>query len=597
MIGKINTSFKKIKLLNIKKLTRINIFLKKSKLINNGKKILFLIVFVFFSGCKFEKKIKILENNTSNRPNVIFILADDFGIMDSQVYAQKFSGIQPSEMFYETPNINRLVDEGVAFSQAYATQLCSPTRASIMTGKFASRLGFTTALPPTKTYYNQNLPIPKGYYPNDVLEHKDHIKIEQALINGISNAAVSAGTPIDEGKDELFISEALKDYHSAFIGKWHLGGFGAKGYQPADQGFEPLAWFDAGGSKYYDWKKYWDEKAKKQFPKMPQENLEIGNSGDITNEDYLTDDLTVQALNYIEQRSKITETPFFLYFSHFAVHSPYQGKEDEVVYFNSKPTKGWNGHKDTTYASMIKSMDRSVGLILEKLKETGLEDNTLVIFMSDNGGIDSKITPNGKGTDNSPFLGGKACLTEGGIRVPLIFRWKGKIEQGKWVDVPVDCTDIYPTILEVAGYDEKAISRKNKLDGQSMFDLLSDVDNFKESYTKKTHYWHYPFNVIYNSPYEPLALTPHSAIRDGDYKLIYDWYGRLYLYNIEVDPFEKNDLASEMTDLRDNMFKKLMDWLTINVEKRYWPKINPEYNSKKESRDVPFKNMFSTIVN
>lgn len=564
--------------------------------INPSKEIFILLAFVFFLGCKSEKQENIFEKITSNRPNIIFILADDFGIMDSQAYALKFTETDPSKMFYETPNINSLIDEGVAFSQAYGTQLCSPTRASIMTGKYASRLGITTALPPTKTYYNQSSQIPEGYYANDVLEHKDNIKIEQALINGISNAAVSAGTQMDKGEDELFISEVLKDYHSAFIGKWHLGGFGTEGYQPADQGFEPLAWFDAGGSRYYDWKKDWDEKTKKQFPKMPQEYLEIGDSGKITNEDYLTDDLTVQALNYIEKRSKIKESPFFLYFSHFAVHSPYDGKEDEITYFKNKSTKGWNGHKDPTYASMIKSMDRSVGLILNKLKETGLEENTLVIFMSDNGGIDAKITPNGKGTDNSPFLGGKACLTEGGIRVPLIFRWKGKIEQGKWVNVPVDCTDIFPTIMEVAGYDEEATSKNNQLDGQSMLGLLSDVENHKKSYTKKTHFWHYPFNVIYNSPYEPYALTPHSAIRDGDYKLLFDWYGRLYLYNIQKDPFEKNDLAFKMPDLRDNMFKKLMNWLRINVEKRYWPKVNPEYKPKNESRAEPFKNMFSSNV-
>ncbi|MFT5883606.1 MAG: arylsulfatase A-like enzyme [Arcticibacterium sp.] len=451
-------------------------------------------------------------------------------------------------------------------------------------------------MPPRETYYNQNLPIPKGYYANDVLEHKDPIEIEMALINGISNSAVSAGSEIDEGKDELSIAEALKDYSSAFIGKWHLGGFGAKGYQPADQGFEPLAWYDAGGSGYFNWKKNWDNKSKTRFPKMPQEHLEIGNSGEITNEEYLTDDLTIQALNYIEKRAKIKAQPFFLYFSHFAVHAPYQGKREEVDYFTNKPTKGWNGHKDPVYASMMASMDRSIGLILKKLEETGLEENTLVVFMSDNGGIDAEITPNGRGTENSPFLGGKACLTEGGIRVPLVFRWKGKIKQGKWVDVPVDCTDIYPTLLEAAGYDSKAIAKTNDLDGQSIFTLLSDVQNTEKSYNKETHYWHYPFNVIYNSPYEPLALTPHSAMREGDYKLIFDWYGRLHLYNIEEDPFEKNDLALQMTGLRDNMFKKLMDWITINVDKRYWPTLNPGYNPQKESRDVPFNNMFSSYI-
>lgn len=555
-----------------------------------------MVFFLILIGCKSETKEKVSQEKTSVRPNIIFILADDYGIMDSQAYAHKFSGAKSSEMFYETPNIDRLINEGVAFSQAYANQLCSPTRASIMTGKYAGRLGFTTAMPSRETYYNQNLPVPEGYYTHDVLEHKDNILIEQALINGISNSAVSIGSTIDEGKDELSIAEALEDYQSAFIGKWHIGGFGAKGYQPEDQGFEPLAWFDAGGSAYYDWKKGWDNKIKNRFPKMPQEYSEIGNSGQETNEDYLTDDLTVQALNYIERRSKIKDEPFFLYFSHFAVHSPYQGKEDEVVYFESKSSKGWNNHKDPIYASMIKSMDRSVGQIMKKLEETGLDKNTLVVFMSDNGGIDSKITPRGDGTDNSPFLGGKACLTEGGIRVPLIFRWKGKIKEGHWVDVPVDCTDIYPTILEAAGYDAKTISKTNSLDGQSILTLLADTKNLRKSYTKQSHYWHYPFNVVYNSPYEPYPLTPHSAIRDGDYKLIFDWHGRLRLYNVEKDPFEKNDLASEMADLRDTLFEKLMNWITSNVEQRYWPTVNPDYNPNKESRSTPFVDLFSSFL-
>lgn len=240
---------------------------------------------------------------------------------------------------------------------------------------------------------------------------------------------------------------------------------------------------------------------------MPQEQWEIGDSGSMTQKEYLTDDLTEQALDFLDKRAKKRQQPFFLYFSHFAVHAPYQGKQEQIVHFENKESKGWNGHKDPIYASMIKSMDRSVGKILDKLKETGLEENTLVVFMSDNGGIDAKITPRGDGTDNSPFLGGKACLTEGGgIRVPLIFRWKGRLEEGQWVDVPVDCTDIYPTLLEAAGYDAKAISKSEQLDGQSVIPLLFDPDNSQKKYSKNTHYWHYPFNVIYNSPYEPILL-------------------------------------------------------------------------------------------
>lgn len=553
------------------------------------------LLVLFFAGCESNANKKSTEDKNASRPNIIFILADDYGIMDCQAYANKFTGTHPDEMFYETPNIDKLVVEGTSFSQAYANQLCSPTRASILTGKYSGRLGFTTAMPPRATYYNQNEEVPNGYYIHDVFEHKDPIKIEQALTNGISNSAIPTGSELDEGRDELSIAEALKDYHSGFIGKWHLGGFGAKGYQPKDQGFEPLAWFDAGGSKYYNWRKVWNDRTNKNFPKVAPEALEIGSSGKETNKKYLTDDLTVQALRFIEDRAKVKDKPFFLYFSHFAIHTPYQGKPEEVSYFESKVNKGWNGHDDPVYASMIKSLDRSVGAILEKIKELGIEENTLVVFMSDNGGIDAEVTPNNKGTNNDPFLGGKACVTEGGIRVPLVFKWKGKVQEGKWVDVPVDCTDIYPSLLDAAGYNAKDIVAKNKLDGESLIPILSDVKNENNSYTKTTHYWHYPFNVIYNSPFEPYALTPHSAIREGDYKLIFDWYGRFHLYNIEEDPYEKNNLITENPELTDKMFNKLMSWLKLNVDKRYWPKINESYNPKKEVRDTPFIDRFSSF--
>ncbi|WP_142785491.1 sulfatase [Changchengzhania lutea] len=549
------------------------------------------VISLWIFGCQSLSNKKSDEPIKNKRPNIIFILADDFGIVDTQAYANHFMELDTSKMYYETPNIDELISEGTAFSQAYANPLCSPTRVSILTGMYASRLGFMTAMPLRPTYYNQNLPIPDGYYPHDVLEHKDDIKIEQAWINATSNSAVPTGRDIDQGKDVLSLAEALIDYNSAFIGKWHIGGFGAEGYQPQDQGFENLAYFDGGGSVYFDWRKGWENSSKQTFPKMPQDEWEIGDSGADTGEDYLTDDLTEQALNYIDRRSKIKDQPFFLYFSHFAVHSPYQALEKDVEYFKNKNTKGWNGHKDPVYAAMIKSMDRSVGAILDKLKETDLEENTLVIFMSDNGGIDSKITPQGDGTDNAPFLGGKATLNEGGIRVPLIFRWKGEIKEGQWVDVPVDCTDIFPSILAAAGYDSKEIVEDQKLDGQNIMPLLTDVDNSKKSYSKETHYWHYPFNVIYNSPYDGYPLTPHSAIRDGDYKLIFDWYGRLYLYNIEKDPFEKNNIAEERPELKSALFNKLNLWLEKNVEKRYLPSLNKDYNSDKEIRDKPFVNL------
>lgn len=508
--------------------------------------------------------------------NVVFILADDLGIMDIRAYAAHFTGISPDSMFYETPNLDRLMREGTSFSQAYATQLCSPTRAGILSGMYAPRVGFMTAMPLRETYYNQDLPVPNGYYQHDVLDHHDDISIERAWDNATSNSAIPT--------EVLTIAEAMPGHHAAFIGKWHVGGFGAEGFQPDDEGFESLAYFDGGGSAYYNWRANWDQKSKARFPKIPQADWEIGKAGAETGQAYLTDDLTERALDYLERRADSTDRPFFLYFSHFAVHSPYQGKEAEVEHYAGKTTKGWNGHFDPVYASMIEGLDRSVGKLIAKLEQTGQLDNTLIVFMSDNGGIDHKLTPQGDGTDNLPFLGGKAMLTEGGIRVPLVMWQKGKIGGGNWVDTPVDYTDIYPTLLAATGYDAALVIEEQKLDGRSLLPLIGEEGN----YDKDTRYWHYPFNVIYNSPYDKLSLTPHSAIREGDDKLIFDWYGRLHLYDIAADPYERNDLADDNSGKRDALFEKLMTWLEDNVDKRYWPVLNPLYNADEEMRGVPF---------
>lgn len=541
---------------------------------------LVLIVFVL-SSCKNDKK-----------PNIILILADDYGYMDTQAYAEHTLGTKKEKMFYETPNIDRLVNEGVAFEQAYANQLCSPTRASLITGKYAARLGFTTATPRTNTYYNTNTPVPEGSYPHDVLDHHDNIKIEMALLNGSSNTALPAGAEPDNGWNETTIAEALPDYYSAFIGKWHIGGHGAEGYTPKEQGFEPLAWFDSGSSRYFNWRNLWNDRAKTSFPNIPQKELIVGSAGEETGMDFLTEDLTEQAIRFIEKRSKIKDQPFFLYFCHFAVHGPYQAKPEDIEYFENKPTKGWNNHSDAIYAGMIRGLDNSVGRILKKLEQTGLDENTLVVFMSDNGGIDYRVTPNGKVTSNYPLNGGKACVTEGGVRVPLVFRWKGKINAGKWSNVPVDCNDIFPTLVEAAGYDVKPhYEKENGIDGRSLLGLMSDVDNTNNTYTRDTHFWHYPFNVIYNNPYDGLNLTPHSAIREGDYKLIFDWHGRLKLFNIKEDISETNNLAKLMPELTNALFAKLISWLDDNAKSTYWPKVNPEYNAANDAHDVSFVNL------
>jgi arylsulfatase A-like enzyme len=533
-------------------------------------------------------------HQTTDRPNIILILADDFGYMDMQAYAEKLTGTDKADMYYETPNLNGLVSEGMAFSRAYACQLCSPTRASILSGKYAGRLGFTTALPPRDTYYNQGRQTPEGQYPHDVIYHYDPIDIEQAWINASSNSALPAGTAIDGGRDVITLAEAMPEYHSAFIGKWHLGGIGAEGYQPADQGFEPIAWYDAGGSPYFNWRKAWNNRSKDLYPNAPQDEWMMGDAGEETGEEYLTDDLTAQALHYLDERAGIRGQPFFLYFCHFAVHGPWQAKAVDSTYFANKDTKGWNGHDKANYAGMVRALDSSVGAIMAKLEETGLDENTLVIFFSDNGGWDYRFSRGDMGTTNAPLRGGKACLSEGGIRVPLIFYWKGKLGGGQWCDVPVDCTDLYPTILEVAGYDLQPYIEGEGIDGKSILPLLWDPGNDDGAYRHDTRYWHYPFNVSVYSPFDGQFLTPRSCIMEGNYKLIFDWQGRLKLFDLAKDLEENHNLAKEMPEKTKDLYGKLMSWMEENVDRQYWPKLNPDYNPSREVRkDAPFVDIYT----
>ncbi len=509
-------------------------------------------------------------------PNIVFILADDLGIMDVGAYATHLAGRKPNELYYETPNIDKLVGRGIAFSQAYANQLCSPTRAAILTGRIASRLGVTTATPRTRTYYNEGLALPPGYSPHDAFAHKDRIKQQQAWRNGHSNTAVSPEVPT--------LPRVLSTHDCAFLGKWHVGGHGAAGMQPRDHGFTEIAYFDAGGSPYFNWRPHWDNR-KLFSPKMPQSELMMGTSGNPTDEDYLTNDLTVQAVRYLRERAKQPEQPFFLYFAHFAVHTPLQAMQEQIKHFESKPTRGNGGHDHPVYAAMVKHLDDSVGEIMDALAETGLADNTLVVFSSDNGGVEYTNPP---ATDNYPFKGGKACLHEGGVRVPLVYYQSGRFDQGKWCNNPVDCTDFLPTFASLTGN-----TIPEGIDGQSTVPLLEDPDS---EAPPRTLYWHYPFNVIVKHPDNGLPLTPHSAIRVGDHKLIWDWHGKLELYDISKDPYEQDDLSQESPELARRLFEQLAGWLDANVERRYFATPNPDYRAIDDDRVYPSRDLRKTIL-
>ncbi len=535
-----------------------------------------------------------IQNLTaSDHPNILFILADDLGYMDVNAYASHLTGVASDKMFFETPNIDKLVNEGVAFSQGYAYQLCSPTRASLLTGRNAPVIGVTTATPPScRSYYSKNEAPPAGYLSQDAIYWGDAIATPQALLNGSSLLALPAGQPGDHGRDELSFAEALPAYRSAFIGKWHLGGHGSKGYQPQDQGFETIAYHDGGGSPFFKWRALWDKRTL-NYMEMPQKELLAGKSGEATGEAYLTDDLTVQADRFIRSHHRDHPSqPFLLYFCEFAVHSPIQAKKEDIDYFAKKPTRGWNGHSDPVYAAMIRSLDQSVGKLMSTLDELGIAENTVVVFMSDNGGI-GYITKPGEtpSTNNAPLKGGKAMLYEGGIRVPLVFRWPGKAPAGTWSDVPVSAPDLFPTLVEAGGVDPETLRKKHAIDGQSLIPLFKDPENQAKRYTRDTFIWHYPFNVVPLDPDDGSALTPRSAIRKGDYKLIFDWNGRVNLYDIRNDLSETKNLAEAKPEITRSLFRELNEWLDANVEKKYMPAINPDYDPASEVRIRPFTDL------
>ncbi len=559
----------------------------------------FYIAFLIASAVSFLSAAEKPNQQAQDKPNIILILADDTGYTDLGAFAERLTGTPASQQFYETPNLDKLVNEGTAFSQAYACPLCSPTRSSILTGRYAGKIGFTTATPGTvNTFYNQGKTPPPGYLAQDAVFWGDAIKEQQALWNGSSLQALPSGQSNDQGRDATTIAEVLNEvgYRSGFIGKWHLGGHGSKGYEPHDQGFEEIAYSDAGGSAYFNWRKRWDNH-KVIHPNMPQERLYSGKSGADTGEEYLTDDLTVQAVDYIRSHVQSEEEqPFFLYFCHFALHGPIQAKKEDIAYFDSKQTKGWNNHTNATYAGMVKSLDESIGSLVGVLEETDQLENTLIVFMSDNGGVSWPMNQKTRADDsratwNAPLKGGKAMVYEGGIRVPLFFYWKDKIEGGQWVDRAVDCNDIFPTVLEMAGVDLDPFYQPAKgpaIDGQSLSGLIKDPSGEAASYDRDTFFWHYPFNVIVHNPMDDLPLTPHSAIRKGPYKLIYDWSGRLRLYNIEKDVSEKIDLVEKKPKLVQSLFGELNTWLEKNVAEKYYPTLNPGYDPSRDVRDYPF---------
>ncbi|MCU0872549.1 MAG: sulfatase-like hydrolase/transferase [Pirellulaceae bacterium] len=466
----------------------------------------------------------LLSQTVAKRPNVLFFLADDLGQRDLGCYGSAF---------YETPNLDGLARDGARFTDAYAAcPVCSPTRASIMTGRWPQRTGITDyigAAAPDKWGRNTKL-LPAAY--------SDRLALE-----------------------EITLAEALKGagYATFFAGKWHLG---PEGFWPENQGFDiNKGGIDRGGP--YGGNKY--------FSPYGNPRLEDGPPGE-----HLPDRLATETAKFIEANRA---RPFFAYLAFYSVHTPLMAREDLKQKYEEKRQRlglkaqwGREGERDVrlvqehaVYAGMVEAMDLAVGKVLAKLDELGLRDNTLVVFTSDNGGLS---TSEGWPTSNLPLRGGKGWLYEGGVREPLLVRWPRVVKAGAVIGTPVSSPDFFPTLLEAAGAQRKP---GQQLDGVSLLPVLAGQAQPPE----RSLGWHYPH-------YGNQGGAPGAAIRRGDWKLI-EWFedDRVELYDLARDISETTDLAAKEPERVKLLRAELHAWQQDVAAKL--PASNPGYDASRPS--------------
>lgn len=448
--------------------------------------------------------------------NIVLFLIDDLGWRDL--------GCQGST-YYRTPAIDRLAREGVRFTDAYAAcAVCTPTRAAILTGKYPARLLMTNWTPDGR--WDPKSPLREARFLRDL--------------------------PLEE----ITLAEALREagYRTASIGKWHLGG--PPFSLPEHHGFDLNVGGNAHGAPGDFFFPYEGDWAIPTTGLRARWNvLSDGRPGE-----YLTERLTDEAVSFIRDNRNL---PFFLYFSHYAVHTPLQAKPEMIAKYEGIPEAKRQGLP--VYAAMIESVDESVGRVLNTLRELGIENNTVVVFTSDNGGF-------WRATNHAPLRGHKGTYWEGGIRVPLIVKWPGRATPGCVVREPVISTDLYPTLLAAAGLPPLP---NQHCDGLSLAPLLGGD---AETLGRDSLFWHFPH---YNNHPE---TSPQGAIRRGPWKLIetFDPPG-LQLYNLADDLGERRNLAAEMPDLAAGLLAELAAWRTAVGAGLMKPNPDFEPNAKPKS--------------
>ncbi len=450
-------------------------------------------------------------SSAADKPNVVFILIDDFGWYDVG-----YNG----STFYETPRMDELSEEWMRFDYCYTpSPMCSPTRASILTGKNPARHGITQWLSGTDRAFTRKGEKPQVYCP----------------------------TPQSAGirDEEITLGEAFQEagYETAFYGKWHMGKLKETG-GPIKHG--------------YDSQKAIIEESRCEmfFPFRGGGYFPEAKKGD-----NYTDLLTDAAIDFV---SADRDEPFYLHLCHFAMHYPIGSKTELREKFEEKKKSlpepdevsaldeySHQPHRlrqdDPEYAGELATLDENIGRLVDAIKESGQYENTIVILTGDNGGRATMNKPNS--TSLMPLRAGKTFLFEGGLRTPLLIHWPGHSQAGARSSVPVTSMDFYPTLLEMAGLSLKP---KQHVDGVS---LASLVDGSSDSLERDTFYWHFPH-------YQGEGSYPGSAIRVGDYKLVHNYHhGDVLLYDVVNDPYENKNLAASMPEKAKALDRQLMQYL------------------------------------
>ncbi|MGZ0656365.1 sulfatase [Coraliomargarita sp. W4R72] len=455
----------------------------------------------------------------SRRPNVLFILADDLGWMDT--------AFQGSD-YFETPHLDQLAKRGMVFTHAYAASpLCSPTRASLLTGQYPGRLKYTR---------------PAGHYKDVVLDPT------VATTAAPNYKATNPGTRTRLPLDYWTLAKELKshDYSTAFMGKWHLG---RVPYVPEAFGFDTVI----GGREHPG------PPEAKYFGPWDVETLPVVPEGT-----HIADVLADEASSYIE---KHRDEAFFLCLWFYDVHAPFQAKPELLEKYRQK-SKGVH-QQNPEMGAMIETMDTAIGRVLATLDRLQLNDETIIIFTSDNGGNMFDVVDGQYPTSNYPLRGGKGTNYEGGVRVPLSVTWPGAVAHGQSSDAVVTSPDFFPTILELAGLP---LRPDVHLDGQSFAPALQG-----EPYARdKPIYSHFPH------PYIRQNSRASSSVTEGDWKLYRYFFDgrdrsdRYELYHLSEDVSESNNLALSMPE-RVEVLSSLLD-AHLQETGALLPALNTKYN-------------------